>query len=189
MSAKLEVCPFKLSRRRLQRVVITGCVFLIIIYFIVLPGVSHDDTVSVSEQQQGDNVEPSNKIYTVSESDVPDRTNTTNGMQGKNVENAKRKHRTLKYRTINYVDYAERDLHSGYIPSTVHYMWCGFNYIQFRDYMNIVSVLNQLRPDQVVIHYQNYPLTDETYYDQWLDDLIHQYPFLLLEPMSDSKAE
>ena len=189
MSAKLEVCLPKLSRRRLQRVVITGCVLLIIIYFIVLPGVSHDDTVSVSEQQQADNVEPSNKIYRASESNVFDQTNTTNGMQETHVENAELKYMTLKDRTINYVDYAERDLHSGYIPTTVHYMWCGFNCIQFRDYMSMVSVLNQLRPDQVVIHYQNYPLTDETFYNQWLDDLIHQYPFLLLEPMSDSQAE
>ena len=92
MFVKLEVCPSKLSRRRLQRVVITGCVFLIIIFFIVLSGVSHDDTISVSEQQQADNVEPSNKIYRASEGDVPDRTNTTNGMKEKNAE--------LKHRTI-----------------------------------------------------------------------------------------
>lgn len=79
---------------------------------------------------------------------------------------------------------ASKQLNSLYVPSNIHYFWCGARTFEFREYLSIMSVLRRMRPDRVIFHYAIYPTADKRYYNQWLDELTRDFPFLLFQIMT-----
>jgi hypothetical protein len=80
---------------------------------------------------------------------------------------------------------AEEFLQEGLVTPNVHFMWCGDRWFEYRDYLSAMSVLRSIQPDKITIHYEKPPGIDKLFYHQWLDWLKHDYPYLLMEQMSD----
>ena len=74
-----------------------------------------------------------------------------------------------------------RLLSPDYAPNTVHYVWCGKKWFEFHHYLSVMSVIRELAPDVIYIHYQYYPYRDNLYYNTWLEDIIDEFPFLIMK--------
>ena len=75
---------------------------------------------------------------------------------------------------------------TGAIPLNVHYFWCGKHWFEFKHYLSVMSVIRFVKPDKIIFHYEHLPVVDNVYYHQWMNDLIHDYPFLVLEQLADN---
>ncbi|CAG5127644.1 unnamed protein product [Candidula unifasciata] len=72
------------------------------------------------------------------------------------------------------------------IPSlTVHYVWCTEGYFELGHYLSILSVIKQLQPDKIVIHYRSQPRADPQGYWRWLEDLQRNVAMLSMRPLSN----
>ena len=71
-------------------------------------------------------------------------------------------------------------LNSDYIPSTVFYIWCGRRSMEFHNYLSIKSVIQELKPDNLVFYYDELPVTDKEKYNTWFRELQLEYPFFRL---------
>lgn len=78
------------------------------------------------------------------------------------------------------------NLKSDFIPMNVHYFWCDQRWFEFKHYLSVMSVIRFLKPDKIVFHYEHFPVVDRVYYHQWIDNLIHDYPFFIMEQMTSS---
>ncbi len=93
--------------------------------------------------------------------------------------------RAVYNRTILDEESIKQKLLPQMVPTNVNYLWCGENrWFEFNHYLSVLSVLKNLQPDRVVIHYQHPPARDKMLYNLWLDDLKRDYPFFILQPMS-----
>ena len=81
----------------------------------------------------------------------------------------------------------KNQLQGGLIPSTVHYVWCGRRWFEFKHYLSVVSVIRAIRPEQIVFHYDQEPTMDNSYYSLWLGELRKDYPYLKMDHMDDAK--
>ena len=84
---------------------------------------------------------------------------------------------------------ASEQLNPAYIPSNVHYVWCGARVYEFREYLSVMSVLRRMRPDRVILHYDILPVNDRRYYNQWLQELQKDFPFFVMSRMSKTRAD
>lgn len=73
----------------------------------------------------------------------------------------------------------------GVVQPDVHYLWCGTRWFEFKHYLGVMSVLRSIRPDKVYIHHEYAFEIDEVHYNQWLDDLKYDYPWLHVVKMDD----
>lgn len=74
------------------------------------------------------------------------------------------------------------------LPSlTVHFLWCVDGYFELNQYITIFSLLDQFRPDKIIIHYREKPRTDPHGYWRWLEDLERDVVMLSLRPLTNSK--
>ncbi|KAK2189354.1 hypothetical protein NP493_108g01002 [Ridgeia piscesae] len=80
-------------------------------------------------------------------------------------------------------------LQGGLIPSTIHYVWCGRRWFEFKHYLSVVSVIRAIHPDQIIFHYETEPIIDQEYYNQWLGELRKDYPYIKMDPMNDDAVK
>lgn len=73
----------------------------------------------------------------------------------------------------------------GVVQPDVHYLWCGHRWFEFKHYLGVMSVLRSIRPDKVYIHHEHPFEIDEVHYNQWMDDLKYDYPWLHVVQMDD----
>ncbi|KAI8774218.1 hypothetical protein BgiMline_014045 [Biomphalaria glabrata] len=74
------------------------------------------------------------------------------------------------------------------VPSlTVHYLWCIDAHFEMSHYILILSVIHQLRPDKIIIHYRTMPRPDPQGYWHWLEDLQRNVIMLSLRPLKNAK--
>ena len=78
---------------------------------------------------------------------------------------------------------AENQLLENTVSPNIHYMWCGEKWFEFKHYLSFVSVIRSVRPYSIVLHYEKYPQVDKNLYNLWLDDLKHDFQFLIVEEM------
>ena len=92
---------------------------------------------------------------------------------------------------VNATNYwsPKMQLQSGLIPSTVHYVWCGRRWFEFKHYLSMVSVIRAIHPDQIIFHYETEPIMDQEYYNQWLGELRKDYPYIKLDRMNDDAVK
>ncbi|XP_059173529.1 uncharacterized protein LOC131954055 [Physella acuta] len=103
----------------------------------------------------------------------------------------------VEQQTINNSSYdatalAQHDYHNSAllpgIPSlTVHYLWCVDSHFEISHYISVLSVIHQLRPDKIVIHYRMKPRSDPQGYWRWLEDLQRNVAMLSLRPLKNSR--
>ena len=88
--------------------------------------------------------------------------------------------------TVQYeVDSApvEYLLNPEYAPNTVFYLWCGTQRsLQFHHYLNIMSVIKNMRPDNIIFMYRNLPALDQHIYNTFYSELKDNYPFFRAIP-------
>ncbi len=68
-------------------------------------------------------------------------------------------------------------LHPDYAPNIVHIVWCGRRWFEFHHYINILSLIKELHPDEIDFFYDEYPVLDEWVYNNWIEELKTEYPF------------
>lgn len=81
------------------------------------------------------------------------------------------------------VDYL---LHPDYAPNTVFYVWCKRSCLEFQHYLNIRSVINNLRPDNVVFFYAYEPPIDSVSYNTFYWELKEEYAFFRTIQVNES---
>ena len=86
---------------------------------------------------------------------------------------------TLKYDVL---------LNSNYIPNTVFYIWCGKRWLEFHHYLSIKSVIQELRPDNLILYYDEEPVQDYWIYNTWFKELKEEYPFFRPRKLGDKEA-
>ena len=69
------------------------------------------------------------------------------------------------------------------ITNTAHYVWCGREEFEFRNYLSVLSVFKILRADKIVFHYTTLPKEDPYHYNGWFQELLQNIPILTLRPM------
>ena len=84
---------------------------------------------------------------------------------------------------------AAKQLKTEFLPSNIHYIWCGARSFMFREYLSMMSVIRTIRPDRIFFHYEYEPIIDKNYYHLWLHDIKQDYPFLVMEKMTKSMTE
>ena len=52
-----------------------------------------------------------------------------------------------------------------------------------------MSVIRALRPDRIVLNYEFAPMMDSEFYNQWLDELTSDYPYIKLQIMSSVDSQ
>jgi len=62
-------------------------------------------------------------------------------------------------------------------PNTVFFVWCGNRWFEFHHYLSVLSVIKEIRPDNIVFFYDIYPVLDYFLYNTWLDELKDSFPF------------
>lgn len=82
-------------------------------------------------------------------------------------------------------DYHRAVLLPGIPTLTVHYVWCIEGYFELGHYLSVLSVIQQLQPDKIVIHYRSEPRMDPQGYWRWLEDLQRNVVMLSMRPLSD----
>ncbi|KAK7488448.1 hypothetical protein BaRGS_00020233 [Batillaria attramentaria] len=86
-----------------------------------------------------------------------------------------------------YNDLSNNTIHTTLIrqnsPLTVHYMWCRKSHFEYKHYVSVMSVAKVLRPDQIVFHYLEMPLSDKKGYFTWFEDLQQEIAMLSLKPI------
>ncbi|KAH9523666.1 hypothetical protein Btru_040628 [Bulinus truncatus] len=74
------------------------------------------------------------------------------------------------------------------VPSlTVHYLWCVDSHFEMSHYILILSVIHQLKPDKIVIHYRIKPRPDPEGYWRWIEDLQRNVIMLSMRPLRNPK--
>ena len=74
------------------------------------------------------------------------------------------------------------------ILNVVHYLWCSKKVFEFRQYLTLKSVIRFIYPDRLVIHYKYYPLRDKYLYNDWLNDLKDEFPFVELNQLKNTSS-
>ena len=69
----------------------------------------------------------------------------------------------------------------GLVPNTVHYVWCGDRWFEFKHFMSVKSVIRALKPDMILLHYDIIPKIDKKYYHRWLSELKHDNAFFTMK--------
>lgn len=64
------------------------------------------------------------------------------------------------------------------MPRSVYYVWCQSKtrHFEFRNYLSVMSVLQNLKPDSVIFFYNEYPPIDSNEYNTWLSDILFDVP-------------
>ncbi len=68
-------------------------------------------------------------------------------------------------------------LQPGYAPNSVFYVWCGRRWFEFHHYLSVLSVIKELRPDNIIFYYDEYPIQDYWLYNTWMQEIRDHYPF------------
>ncbi|CAL1531132.1 unnamed protein product [Lymnaea stagnalis] len=92
-----------------------------------------------------------------------------------------------KVKTTPQTSYHKSVLLPGLPSLTVHYLWCVDSHFEISHYISILSVIHQLRPDKIVIHYRVKPRNDPQGYWRWLEDLQRNVIMLSLRPLTNPK--
>ena len=71
-------------------------------------------------------------------------------------------------------------LDPSFIPSTVHYVWCGRRLFEFNHYLSVKSVIDFIKPDKIIFHVEHDPRMDPKKYNQWWNELRDTFPFLTI---------
>jgi len=71
----------------------------------------------------------------------------------------------------------EHLLNSSFAPNLVYYVWCGRRWFEFQHYLSVMSVVRQLRPDNIVFAYDHEPIVDAWTYNTWYSEIADAYPF------------
>jgi len=71
----------------------------------------------------------------------------------------------------------EHLLNSSFAPNVVYYVWCGRRWFEFQHYLSVMSVIRQLRPDNIVFCYDSEPIVDSWTYNTWYSEIADSYPF------------
>ncbi|KAL8606588.1 hypothetical protein ACOMHN_009473 [Nucella lapillus] len=58
---------------------------------------------------------------------------------------------------------------------TLHYLWCGYRFFDFRNYVAVTSAIEALKPKKIVFHYQHPPMKDLDEYFTWFERLSSLY--------------
>lgn len=62
----------------------------------------------------------------------------------------------------------EEALIPGMVPPHAHLIWCGKNYVEYKNYLAVKSISRVLKPDRIVLHFAKEPGIDKLRYHQWL---------------------
>ncbi len=62
--------------------------------------------------------------------------------------------------------------------TTAYVIWCGRRQFEFRNYVSLLSVMKNAKPDTLYLYYDVYPLEDDFFYNTWLQDLLDDFPFI-----------
>ena len=68
-------------------------------------------------------------------------------------------------------------LRPDYAPNIIHMVWCGRRWFEFHHYINVISLIRELHPDEIDFYYDEYPVQDYWLYNTWIDELKTEYPF------------
>ncbi|XP_076451490.1 uncharacterized protein LOC143287396 isoform X2 [Babylonia areolata] len=73
--------------------------------------------------------------------------------------------------------------------TTLHYLWCGHRFFDFRNYVAMKSAIEALQPKKVVFHYQYAPMKDPDGYFTWFERLSSLYPNIILVKVNTTADE
>ncbi len=62
-------------------------------------------------------------------------------------------------------------------PNIIHLVWCGRRWFEFHHYISVLSLIKELRPDEIDFYYDMYPIQDYWLYNSWIDELKDEFPF------------
>ncbi len=68
-------------------------------------------------------------------------------------------------------------LSSDFAPNIVHMVWCGRRWFEFHNYINVVSLIKELHPDEIDFYYDSFPIKDDWLYNNWIEEIQAEYPF------------
>jgi len=71
----------------------------------------------------------------------------------------------------------EHLLNPDFMPNVVYYVWCGRRWFEFQHYLSVMSVVRQLRPDNIVFFYDVEPVVDVWTYNTWYSEIADSCPF------------
>lgn len=62
-------------------------------------------------------------------------------------------------------------------PDTVHVLWCGLKWFEFKHFLSLLSIMKVQQPSKVIIHYwdDNKVLRDRNDYNLWYSQLLDEY--------------
>lgn len=81
----------------------------------------------------------------------------------------------------------EHLLNSSFAPNVVYYVWCGRRWFEFQHYLSVMSVIRQLRPDNIVFTYDYEPVVDSWTYNTWYSEIADIYPFFRRHHLLDDE--
>lgn len=62
-------------------------------------------------------------------------------------------------------------------PDTIHMLWCGRKWFEFKHYLSVVSIMKVQQPNKIVLHYweNNLIIRDRNDYNLWYQELSDEY--------------
>ncbi|CAH1790243.1 unnamed protein product [Owenia fusiformis] len=77
----------------------------------------------------------------------------------------------------------------GLTPPIVYYIWCGRYWFEFQNYLSMRSVIKYIQPDKIILYYNHIPRIDIKLYNDWLDVIREEFPFITLRKMKIQKFD
>ncbi|XP_059169172.1 uncharacterized protein LOC131950961 isoform X3 [Physella acuta] len=76
------------------------------------------------------------------------------------------------------------DLRSDLAPPIVHVLWCGVKRFEFRHYLSIKRANFIIKPDKIIFHYQDLPVSDHEQYYTWFNKTLTENDHVLLKKIN-----
>ena len=71
--------------------------------------------------------------------------------------------------------------------NNVYYVWCGRRWFEFNHYLSVMSVIKEIRPDNLIFYYDEHPVMDSWSYNTWFDEIKSSYPFFRLHQLQEGE--
>lgn len=75
-----------------------------------------------------------------------------------------------------------------YAPNNVFYVFCGQNKFLFNHYLSVRSVVQHIRPDNIIFYYDKEPINFYPYYDTFFQEVKDDCPFFRTIEVNSSNA-
>jgi len=129
---------------------------------------------------------------------------TTREELGSQTENTFKQVSTprVKERSENDVPFFERGIKhyspkevllpfEGYAPDTIHFVWCGRKWFEFKHLVAWLSIFKVQQPNKVIVHYwPNAPvMRDQNNYNDWYNQLKKEYYNIVVRPFTNDEKD